>query len=83
MKARLNALRGQEAVEEPNPAVVFLRKQVELGAWLGGSALIGAKEQERMIALLTGAEFAHKSHLPIYVTAKTVMLIICRSCSGP
>ena len=78
MKARLIALRGQEVVKEPNPAVVFMRRQIGIiGAWLGGSALIGAKEQSKMIALLTGAGFANKSHLPIYVTAKTVLLLVC------
>ena len=50
MKARLIALRGQEVVKEPNPAVVFMRRQIGIiGAWLGGSALIGAKEQSKMI----------------------------------
>lgn len=77
MKSRLIALRGEEVKKEPNPALVFIRHQIAvIGGWVGGSALIGTKEQNKMIALLSAGGFTHKSHLAIYVTAKTVLLII-------
>lgn len=77
MKSRLIALRGEDAKKEPNAALTFMRQQVGIiGGWIGGSALIGAKEQSKMIALLSAGGFTHKSHLAIYVAAKTVMLIV-------
>ena len=77
MRSRLIALRGEEVKKEPNPVVLFLRQQIGvIGSWVGGSALIGTKEQNKMIALLSAGGFTHKSHLAIYVTAKTVLLVV-------
>jgi tight adherence protein C len=77
MKSRLTALRGEDVRKETNPALQFARRQVgAIGSWLGGSALIGAKEQRKMVALLSAGGFAHKSHLPIYVATKTGLLIL-------
>lgn len=77
MRSRLIALRGEELKKDPNPALQFARQQVGLiGGWVGASALIGTKEQSKMLAVLSAAGFVHKSHLPIYVAAKTMLLIV-------
>jgi tight adherence protein C len=76
MKSRLSALRGEDHGKEPNAALVFLRTSVgRIGGWLAGSALIGAKEQSKMAALLSAAGFAHRSHLAIYITLKVLLLL--------